>query len=211
MRKLLYTIVLGIFISPMIAGNQPEGNFSSANDIDQYYMGLKFVMDSQCDLTNKYFNIDYSDLTEEEAYEEATTDENIYLLSIQSGHHPSLDLTIKKISHQRCYHGHPSSSEIECVFEKGKLVWINAVCDSLIGPYDDPESERSKCQYRYYFDKKGNLMECRKKEVHGTLGKEDSLLTVFKGLKFSQWECKGEWDDFLMLIKDILDYLEKNK
>lgn len=211
MRKLLYTIVLGIFISPMIAGNPSEGKFSSANDIDQYYMGLKFVMDSQCDLTNKYFNIDYSDLTEEEAYEEATTDENIYLLSIQSGHHPSLDLTIKKISHQHCYHAHPSSSEIECVFEKGKLAWINVVCDSLFGYYVDPETDRAMYQYRYYFDKKGDLMECRKKEVRGTVSEEDSLSTVFKDLKFSQQECKGEMDEFLTLIKNILDFSEKNK
>ena len=56
MRKLLYTVVLGIFISPMIAGNLSEGNSSLSNDaVDEYYMGLKFVIDSECDLTKKLF------------------------------------------------------------------------------------------------------------------------------------------------------------
>lgn len=208
MRKLLYTVVLGIFISPMIAGNLSEGNSSLSNDaVDEYYMGLKFVIDSECDLTNKFFDLDYSDYSEDEL----ASEENIYLLSIKSGHHPSLDLTIKKISHQHCYWGHPSSSDIECVFEKGKLVWINAVCDSLSGYDMDPESDRAKYQYHYYFDKKGDLMECRKKEVHGTVGEEDSLLAAFKEQKFSPWECKGEKDEFLLLIKNILDFSEKNK
>lgn len=67
MRKLLYIGVLGFFISPTIAGNLSEGNSSLSSDaVDEYYTGLKFVMDSQRDLTNKYFNLDYSDQSEDE-------------------------------------------------------------------------------------------------------------------------------------------------
>lgn len=52
MRKLLYIGVLGFFISPTIAGNLSEGNSSLSSDtFDEYYTGLKFVMDSQRDLT----------------------------------------------------------------------------------------------------------------------------------------------------------------
>lgn len=52
MRKLLYIGVLGYFISPTITGNLSEGNSSLSSDtFDEYYTGLKFVMDSQRDLT----------------------------------------------------------------------------------------------------------------------------------------------------------------
>ena len=178
---------------------------SEKNSNDGYYMNMGFVVDSQCDLTDKYFNLDNSDQLEEE-------DENIYLLSIKSGHHPTRDLTVKKISHQHCYHGYPSSSDIECVFEKDKLVLIDAVCDSLFEDYncEDPESHFAKYQYRYYFDN-GDLLECHKREVHGIIGEEDSLLAVFKKQEFSPCECKEENDEFLLLIRDILGFLGKNK
>lgn len=185
---------------------EPEEEESEENMDDEYNMNLEFVMDSECNLTDKYFDLDYSD-----PEDELEEDENIYLLSIKSGHHPTRDLTIKKISHQYCYWGYPSSSDIECVYEKGKLVWINAVCDSLFSYYMDSMSNCAKYQYRYYFDKNGNLVECHKKEVHGTVCKEDSLLAVFKKQELSPYECKGEKDEFLLLIRDILDFLEKNK
>ncbi len=188
-----------------ITVQEPEGQFEEISD-DEYNTNLEFVMDSECNLTDKYFDLDYSD-----PEDELEEDENIYLLSIKSGHHPTRDLTIKKISHQYCYWGYPSSSDIECVFEKGKLVWINAVCDSLFDYYMDSMSNCAKYQYRYYFDKNGDLVECHKKEVHGTVSKEDSLLAVFKKQKLSPCECKKEKDEFLLLIKDILDFLEKNK
>lgn len=185
---------------------EPNGEYEENLD-DEYNMNLEFVMDSECNLTDKYFDFDYSDQSEDELEE----DENIYLLSIKSGHHPTRDLTIKKISHQYCYWGYPSSSDIECVFEKGKLVWINAVCDSLFDYYMDSMSNCAKYQYRYCFDKNGDLVECHKKEVHGTVGKEDSLLAVFKKQKLSPCECREENDEFLLLIRNILDFLEKNK
>ena len=53
---------------------EPNGEYEENLD-DEYNMNLEFVMDSECNLTDKYFDFDYSDQSEDELEE----DENIYL------------------------------------------------------------------------------------------------------------------------------------
>ena len=40
---------------------EPEEEESEENMDDEYNMNLEFVMDSECNLTDKYFDLDYSD------------------------------------------------------------------------------------------------------------------------------------------------------
>lgn len=168
-RKKFFILLLALLFSVSIASNKNQREEYSL--LDDFYMNLYVHKDTVFDITDKYMNVvlgyDISNRFSDYEEEIIDSDGDSYVVNVEVFKDLQDYYIIKKIS----YFAFTASGNIDlladCVYENGKLKWINAYKSVASDPYSENGLEYTESCYRFYFDDYEKCIFSRKNLVLG--------------------------------------------
>ena len=175
--------------------------------LDDFYMNLYVHKDTVVDVTDKYMNdvLGYNISSRFSDYDEEIIDSDgdSYVVNVEVFKDLQDYYMIKKI----LYFAFTASGIIDilsdCVYENGKLKWINAYESVVSDPFSENGLEYTKSCYRFYFDDYEKCIFSRKKSSSGSVEDKESVSKALDSVDFLA-ELITNKNKLLIDIKKIL-------
>jgi hypothetical protein len=204
-RKKFFILLLALLFSVSIASNKNQREECSL--LDDFYMNLYVHKDTVFDITDKYMNVvlgyDISNRFSDYEEEIIDSDGDSYVVNVEVFKDLQDYYIIKKIS----YFAFTASGNIDlladCVYENGKLKWINAYKSVASEPFSENGLEYTESCYRFYFDDYEKCIFSRKKSSSGSVEDIESVSNALDSLDFIAEPITNK-NKLLINIKKIL-------
>lgn len=204
-RKKFFILLLTLLFSVSIASNKSQREDYSL--LDDFYMNLYVHKDTVVDVTDKYMNdvLGYNISSRFSDYDEEIIDSDgdSYVVNVEVFKDLQDYYMIKKI----LYFAFTASGNIDiladCVYENGKLKWINAYESVVSDPFSENVLEYTKSCYRFYFDDYEKCIFSRKKSSSGSVEDKESVSKALDSVDFLA-ELITNKNKLLIDIKKIL-------
>lgn len=204
-RKKFFILLLALLFSVSIASNKNQREDYSL--LDDFYMNLYVHKDTVFDITDKYMNVvlgyDISSRFSDYEEEIIDSDGDSYVVNVEVFKDLQDYYIIKKIS----YFAFTASGNIDlladCVYENGKLKWINAYKSVASDPFSENGLEYTKSCYRFYFDDYEKCIFSRKKSSSGSVEDIESVSNALDSVDFIAEPITNK-NKLLINIKKIL-------
>ena len=204
-RKKFFILLLTVLFSVSIASNKNQREDYSL--LDDFYMNLYVHKDTVVDVTDKYMNdvLGYNISSRFSDYDEEIIDSDgdSYVVNVEVFKDLQDYYMIKKI----LYFAFTTSGNIDiladCVYENGKLKWINAYESVVSDPFSENGLEYTKSCYRFYFDDYEKCIFSRKKSSSGSVEDKESVSKALDSVDFLA-ELITNKNKLLIDIKKIL-------
>ena len=204
-RKKFFILLLTLLFSINIASNKSQREDYSL--LDDFYMNLYVHKDTVVDVTDKYMNdvLGYNISSRFSDYDEEIIDSDgdSYVVNVEVFKDLQDYYMIKKI----LYFAFTASGNIDiladCLYENGKLKWINAYESVVSDPFSENGLEYTKSCYRFYFDDYEKCIFSRKKSSSGSVEDKESVSKALDSVDFLA-ELITNKNKLLIDIKKIL-------